>query len=117
MCHQAICVTSLCLCDCRGTPGWTAPELYAQNLPSLQKHKSAVCAAADVYAAGWVFFEVLCGLSPLLFREAKSDADFAAGKLTLMEPVLSHGNCGMPCLQQDKSVLNLSDKEYLLHPL
>ena len=66
----------------RGTPGWMAPEMYVQNLPPRQKHKSTVSAAADVYAAGWVFFEVLCGLSPLLFQDAKTDDDFAAGKAT-----------------------------------
>ena len=56
--------------------------MYVQNLPPRQKHKSTVSAAADVYAAGWVFFEVLCGLSPLLFQDAKTDDDFAAGKAT-----------------------------------
>lgn len=76
-------VTDVCLYASRGTPGWTAPELYAQNLKS-QKQKAVVGTAADVYAAGWVFFEVLCGLSPLIFREAKTDADFAEGKTTLV---------------------------------
>ena len=54
--------------------------MYAQNLPLQQQHKSVVCAKADIYAAGWVFFEVLCGLSPLLFQEAKSDDEFAASE-------------------------------------
>ena len=56
--------------------------MYVQNLLPAQKHQSTVSAAADVYAAGWVFFEVLCGLSPLLFQDAKTDDDFAAGKAT-----------------------------------
>ena len=73
---------SLCLCGFRGTPGWIAPEMYVQNLLPAQKHKSSVSAAADVYAAGWVFFEVLCGLSPLLFQNVKTNDDFAAGKAT-----------------------------------
>ncbi|DBA79548.1 TPA: hypothetical protein ACH3X1_008249 [Trebouxia sp. C0004] len=62
----------------RGTQGWIPPEMYAQNLSSEQRKGCNVTAKADVYAAGWVFFEVLCGLSPLLFREAKSNNDFAA---------------------------------------
>ena len=45
-------------------------------------------AKADVYAAGWVFFEVLCGLSVLLFREADTDDDFAASKLTAVAAAL-----------------------------
>lgn len=69
----------VCLCGFRGTPGWIAPEMFVQNLLTTQKLKSTVSAAADVYAAGWVFFEVLCGLSPLLFQDAKTDDDFAAG--------------------------------------
>ncbi|KAL0021700.1 hypothetical protein WJX79_002432 [Trebouxia sp. C0005] len=52
----------------RGTQGWIAPELYAQNLSPEQRKGCNVTAKADVYAAGWVFFEVLCGLSPLLFH-------------------------------------------------
>ena len=64
----------------RGTPGWIAPEMYVQNLHPGQKHRSTVGTAADVYAAGWVFFEVLCGLSPLMFQEAKTDDSFAAGE-------------------------------------
>lgn len=105
-------VISLCLCNCRGTPGWTAPELYAHNLPSPRNHKSMVCAAADVYAAGWVFFEVLCGLSPLLFREAETDADFAAGKSSIQEPGFSSLYCGVchvysrkrACLQHVRTI-------------
>ena len=56
--------------------------MYVQNLLPAQKHKPTVSAAADVYAAGWVFFEVLCGLSPLLFQDAKTNGEFAAGKAT-----------------------------------
>ena len=56
--------------------------MYVQNLCPGQKHRSTVSTAADVYAAGWVFFEVLCGLSPLMFQEAKTDDSFAAGEAT-----------------------------------
>ena len=54
--------------------------MYAQNLSTDRQHSSRVTAAADVYAAGWVFFEVLCGVSPLLFLEAQTDDDFAASE-------------------------------------
>ncbi len=67
-------------CADRGTRGWTAPELYTQNLSPDQQKRSMITAKADVYGAGWVFFEVLCGLSPLLFREATTDDDHAASK-------------------------------------
>jgi len=68
---------------CRGTQGWIAPEMYAQNLSPEKRKGCSVTAKADIYAAGWVFFEVLSGLSPLLFREAKSNDDFAASRVTL----------------------------------
>ena len=67
------------VCACRATPSWTAPELYIQNHPANNQSKRMVTAKADIYSAGWVFFEVLCGLSPQLFREAISDDQFAAG--------------------------------------
>ncbi len=57
--------------------------MYTQNLSPEKRKGCSVTAKADVYAAGWVFFEVLCGLSPLLFREAKSNDDFAASRVTL----------------------------------
>lgn len=57
--------------------------MYAQSLSPEQGKSCNVTAKADVYAAGWVFFEVLCGLSPLLFREARSNDDFAASRITL----------------------------------
>ena len=67
---------------CRGTQGWTAPELYSQNLHPSANGRTNVTATADMYAAGWVFFEVLCGLSPLLFLESSTDDEFAASELT-----------------------------------
>lgn len=54
--------------------------MYAQNLSTDRQLNSRVTAAADIYAAGWVFFEVLCGVSPLLLLEAQTDDDFAASK-------------------------------------
>ena len=51
--------------------------MYFQNLSPERRHSSVVTVKADIYAAGWVFFEVLCGLSPLLFRESTLDDDFA----------------------------------------
>ena len=73
--------------NCRGTRGWTAPELYSQNLDPCANGPSHVTAAADMYAAGWVFFEVLCGLSPLLFLEAAADDEFAASGSTRAQVV------------------------------
>ena len=79
--------------------------MYAQNLSPEQRKGCNVTAKADVYAAGWVFFEVLCGLSPLLFREAKSNDDFAASRITLscllcVRDLVSHdqGACVCVCV-------------------
>ena len=72
-----ICCVVLC---CRGTTGWTAPELYSQNLPAERQDTTTVTAKADVYATGWVFFEVLCGEGPLIFSQASNDDDFAHSK-------------------------------------
>lgn len=91
---------SQCVCAYRGTPGWTAPEMYVQNLPSQQQHKSVVCAKADIYAAGWVFFEVLSGLSPLLFQDATSDDEFAASKSSVL-----HKFCGLLVVRKLGDVL------------
>lgn len=66
--------------SCRGTPGWTAPELFSQNLLPAQKASIDVTATADVYAAGWVFYEVLCGVGPLIFQTAETDDDHAHSK-------------------------------------
>ena len=66
--------------------------MYSQNLNPSANGRTNVTAAADMYAAGWVFFEVLCGLSPLLFLEASIDDEFAASKLTILQWCISDGS-------------------------
>lgn len=67
---------------CRGTCGWTAPELFGQNLSVGQQDSTSITGAADIYATGWVFFEVLCGVGPLMFAEGTTDHDYAHSTLS-----------------------------------
>ena len=68
--------------------------MFRQNLPAEFQESTTITGAADIYAAGWILFEVLCGMGPLTFAEATTDGDYAHSMLLLITLlyIASHTN-------------------------